>query len=358
MASAQLVLESGECFSGAVPEWVSGRFFGEVVFNTGMVGYTEVLTDPSYRGQIVVFTYPLIGNYGVEPASHWESEQIHAAGVVVSELAGFHARSEHWSTLEEWCHRHGVPILYDTDTRALTRVLRDTGVVAGAIVANDQQPREFVDINEQNLVAQVSIDTPRESGEGSHTLVVVDCGIKANILRYLHAFPVRIKRVPYDYDYSAEDCDGIFISNGPGDPRQCQATVDILKKAMQQAPARPVFGICLGAQLLSLAVGGTTYKMKFGHRAQNHPCLLEGSERCYLTSQNHGYAIAEHSLSDDWEVMFRNLNDNTVQGVRHKTLPYSAVQFHPEAGPGPVDTTWLFDRFVRQVAETEPHVAP
>ncbi|MFT6835333.1 MAG: carbamoyl-phosphate synthase small subunit [Francisellaceae bacterium] len=349
MVTSKLILKTGEVFEGLSPDWIEGQNFGEIVFNTGMVGYTEVMTDPSYKGQIVVFTYPLIGNYGVEGKSRWESERIHVSGIVVSELAPFYARSQNESSLESWCEEYNIPIISNIDTRALTKVLRDHGVVAGAIVANDEPIDIFPNMDQSHFVADVTIKNPVETGDGEKLLIVVDCGIKANILRYLSSFNIKIKRVPYDYDYSDEDYDGVFISNGPGDPIDCPKTIDVLKKSMKNNPQKPIFGICLGSQIMGLAVGAETYKMKFGHRAQNHPCLLVGTERCYLTSQNHGYSINEDTLPNDWDVMFRNLNDQTVQGVKHSELPYFSVQFHPESGPGPVDTAWLFNDFVEML---------
>ncbi len=350
MVPAKLVLKTGEVFEGKSPSWVKGINFGEIVFNTGMVGYTEVLTDPSYKGQIVCFTYPMIGNYGVESQDHWESDCIHAAGIIVSELAPFYARAQGESSLKDWCQKYNTPIIADIDTRALTKVLRHHGVVAGAIVIGKEMPKSYPDISELDLIPEVSVDKPLEVGKGKKKLIAVDCGMKANIWRYLCAYDdINIKRVPHDYDYTAEEYDGVFISNGPGDPLRCNKTADILQKSMQQHPEKPVFGICLGAQIMGMSIGAKTYKLKFGHRAQNHPCLLEGTDRSYLTSQNHGFAIDEQSIPTDWEVWFRNLNDNTVQGLKHKTKPYSSVQFHPEAGPGPVDTVWLFDRFVEQL---------
>ena len=350
MIPAKLILQTGEVFEGKSPEWVNGVNFGEVVFNTGMVGYTEVLTDPSYKGQIVCFTYPMIGNYGVENQNHWESDKIHASGVIVSELAPFYARAQGEQSLKEWCKKYNTPIIADIDTRALTKVLRQHGVVAGAIVVGDQLPGAYPNISDLDLVAQVSIDKPIMHGSGKKKLIAVDCGMKSNIWRHLCAYDdIQIKRVPYDYDYSTEDYDGVFVSNGPGDPARCQKTAQVLEKVMKQQSAKPVFGICLGSQIMGLAIGAKTYKLKFGHRAQNHPCLLEGTDRSYLTSQNHGFAVDEKTMPEGWEVWFRNLNDNTIQGIKHKNLPYSSVQFHPEAGPGPVDTAWLFDRFIGQL---------
>lgn len=356
MKPARLVLKTGEVFEGRVPNWVKKPQFGEVVFNTGMVGYTEVLTDPSYQGQVVCFTYPMIGNYGVENQAHWESDKIHASGVIVSELASFYARSQGESSLENWCQKHHTPIIFDIDTRALTKVLRHHGVVAGAIVIDDKLPDQYPNISDLDLVPAVSIKAAQEYGKGAKKLIAVDCGMKANIWRYLCAYDgLTIKRVPYDYDYTNEAYDGVFISNGPGDPMRCQSTVKILQKSMAKNPEKPMFGICLGAQIMGIAICADTYKLKFGHRAQNHPCLLEGTDRSYLTSQNHGFAVKEESIPDNWQVWFRNLNDNTVQGLKHKSLPYSSVQFHPEAGPGPVDTLWLFDRFVNQLKDRTEH---
>lgn len=353
MHQAKLILETGEVFEGVSPQWVKEENFGEIVFNTGMVGYNEVLTDPSYKGQIVVFTYPMIGNYGVELSENWESDRIHAAGLVVSELAPFYAREKGQMSLEDWCKKAKTPIIANIDTRALAKVLRNHGVVAGAIVVGKKIPKTFPDINEKHLVKEVSIKKPIEEKKGDKKIIVVDCGMKANIWRHFCSYDdISLKRVPFDYDYTNEDYDGVFISNGPGDPAVCVETVEVLKKSMQKNKDKPLFGICLGAQIMGLAIGAETYKLKFGHRAQNHPCLDETTNRCYLTSQNHGYCVKEETLPKDWRVSFRNLNDQSIQGIEHKSLPYFSVQFHPEAAPGPVDTAWLFDRFVENVRKS------
>lgn len=342
---AKIQLETGEIFSGYSPFPLSEDVYcGEVVFNTGMVGYVEALTDPSYRGQILTFTYPLIGNYGIPDPSAWESDAIQAAGMVCSECATF---SDHYLQKENmlaWCERHGLPVITGVDTRALTKVLRKHGVVAGVICAQNVIPKKFININQRHLVSEISIKEPIVTGNGKKRIVVVDCGIKANILRHLNRFDVTIKRVPFDQDLSQEDYDGLFISNGPGDPTQCTQTIKHVREALTRN--KPTFGICLGAQIMALAIGAKTYKLPFGHRAQNHPCLDLKSNRCYLTSQNHGYAIEEKSLPQDWQVLFRHLNDDTVQGIAHEKAPYFAVQFHPEAAPGPVDTAWLFEKFI------------
>jgi carbamoyl-phosphate synthase small subunit len=333
-----LSLEDGTRFTGQMPDWQSGPYFGEVVFNTGMSGYVESLTDPSYSGQILVFTYPLIGNYGVQPDSA-ESDKIQVRGVVVSDAAlrGSHADSKF--DFPQWLQSQDIPLLTGVDTRALTKHLRSKGTMAGAI------GEKTVPIPKDTLQQQyVSIDKPRiYNDKQTKHIILVDCGMKGNILRTLQKLPVQIKRVPYDYDYSAEDYDGVFYSNGPGDPENYTETVRVARKVLKSG--KPVFGICLGSQIMALAAGAKTYKLKFGHRGHNQPCLDSGTERGYITSQNHGYAIDEKSLPSDWRVTFRNLNDDSVEGIEHRTKPYFSVQFHPEACPGPTDTAWLFERF-------------
>ncbi len=342
MKKSYLILESGEIFEGEAPDWQEGVFPGEVVFTTGMCGYNESLTDPSFADQILVFTYPLIGNYGVADPSTWESKKIHAAGVVVNESC------ENWShhaglqSLQEWLKKEGVPLLTGVDTRALTKTLRSKGALLGAISDKNAAPT-FVNPNLEHLVAKVSISEKKTFGEGKKRVIAVDCGMKESMFRQLEKFPIEIVRVPYNYDYSEEPFDGVFLSNGPGDPIQCAETVAILKKAMKKN--KPIFGVCLGSQLLAHAAGAKTYKLPFGHRGQNQPCMDLDTGKCYITSQNHGFAVDEKSLPEDWEVVFRNLNDASVEGIAHATLPFYAVQFHPEASPGPTDTRWFFERF-------------
>lgn len=340
---AQLVLETGETFQGRSSAILDQFHYGEVVFNTGMVGYVESLTDPSYAGQILVFTYPLIGNYGVQNAKEWESQKIHVKGVVMSELAPFYSNQSAELSLTSWLEKQNIPYLVGADTRAITKRLRMQGVIPGAITSATNHPSQFENFAGINWVEQVSIKEPREYGSGEKLIIVIDCGIKENILRSLLEFPVRLKRVPHNYDFTEEAYDGIFISNGPGDPTHCQETIRILQKAFKKQ--KPIFGICLGTQLMALAAGAKTYKLPFGHRSHNQPCLLLGSEKSFLTSQNHSYAIEEKTLPKDWKVSFRNLNDQSIEGIEHQELPFFSVQFHPEAAPGPMDTTWLFKKF-------------
>lgn len=349
-APAKLLLESGEVFHGLAPSWQKEPFFGEAVFTTGMTGYVESLTDPSYAGQILVFTFPLIGNYGVPPRADWDSERIQAAGVIVGDIS---LTASHWDsecTLLEWLEKERVPLLTGADTRAIAKTLRKQGVALGAICPESSRPRHFPDPNREHLVKKVSTPAREEFGSGKKTILAVDCGMKENILRHLSKYPVRIVRVPYDYDYSEEEYDGLFLSSGPGDPMVCTETIAILKKALKRK--KPLFGICLGAQILALAIGAKTYKLKFGHRGQNHPCKNLETDQCILTSQNHGYAIQEKTLPKEWKAIFSSLNDGSVEGIAHKTLPYFAVQFHPESNPGPTDAAYLFDRFYDQVKKS------
>ncbi|GAB4187520.1 MAG: glutamine-hydrolyzing carbamoyl-phosphate synthase small subunit [Simkaniaceae bacterium] len=342
MVPTTLYLESGETFQGKSPEGQADSY-GEVVFTTSMAGYVETLTDPSFAGQIICFTYPLIGNYGVPRAEEWESRKIFAKGVIVSELAPFQSHRSAERSLSSWLQSQEVPLITNVDTRALTKRLREKGVIPGVIAAS-KAPKQFYQFNQSNLLKEVSIETPVSHGSGKKKIIAVDCGMKENIMRCLLQLPLSIKRVPYNYDYTLEDCDGLFLSNGPGDPSVCKETIAILKKFLETRNL-PVFGICLGSQLLAEAIGAKTYKLRYGHRGQNQPVMELSSGRCFLTSQNHGYAIDERSLPAGWQVNFRNLNDQTVEGIFHADRPVFAVQFHPEAAPGPQDTQWLFEQF-------------
>jgi carbamoyl-phosphate synthase small subunit len=339
-----LILKGGIPFEGRAPHYQKGVFTGEVVFTTGMCGYMESLTDPSFAGQILVFTYPLIGNYGIASSTVWESKKTHVAGVVVSESC---ARWSHHSgllSLQEWLQKENVPLLTEVDTRALTKILRSRGTTLGVIMDQVQANPSFYDPNTEHLVDKVSLSDKVLYGQGKKKrIVAVDCGMKESMLRALAHYPVEILRVPHDYDYTEESFDGVFLSNGPGDPIRCNKTIEIVQRAMKKQ--KPIFGVCLGSQMLALAAGAKTYKLPFGHRGQNQPCIDLETKKCYITSQNHGYAIDENTLPADWKVIFRNLNDRSVEGIAHKTLPFYSVQFHPEASPGPTDTRWFFEKF-------------
>lgn len=292
-----LTLSNGVSFEGKSSEELTGPFFGEVVFTTGMTGYVESLTDPSYAGQILVFTYPLIGNYGVPPKSTWESSKIHARGVVVNESCANWSHAQSQYSLEEWLREQNVPLITGVDTRALTKMLRSSGTLLGAITASSSPLTMFEDPSQKNMVSEVTISEKRVLSQGKKRVIAVDCGMKENMIRELLHYPLEIVRVPFDYDYSNEAFDGVFLSNGPGDPRQCHQTIAILQKAMLKR--KPIFGVCLGCQLLALAAGAETYKLKFGHRGHNQPCQELENGKCYITSQNHGYAVNSTTLPKD-----------------------------------------------------------
>jgi len=349
---SRLTLEDGSVFEGrsfGFPQSVSG----EVVFNTGMVGYPETLTDPSYKGQILVTTYPLIGNYGVssdhpvdEIGSPFESDKLQISGLVVSEVSADH---NHWNatrSLPQWLVEQGVPALWGIDTRSLTKRLREKGSMLGKILM-DENDVELYDPNRDNLIAQVSLNRPVVYAGGKHRIVVIDGGCKNSIIRSLLAREVTVIRVPWDYDFLAEKFDAVLVSNGPGDPKACEKMVAQVRRAMERD--HPIFGVCLGHQILALAAGGNTYKLKYGHRSQNQPCKEVGTNRCYITSRNHGYAVDTETLPAGWEPWFTNANDGTNEGLRRRTRPFMSVQFHPEAPTGPLDTNFLFDEFLSMI---------
>ncbi len=349
----QLVLNKGTRFDGQL--FGAGKAVaGEVVFNTAMTGYPESLTDPSYKGQILVLTYPLIGNYGVPGnelknriASHFESDRIHISGLVISTYS---AEYSHWNALEslsDWLKENDVPGISGIDTRALTKILREKGTMLGKIVLPGEPEGGFYDPNLENLVSKVSIKEPEIYERGKHRILLVDCGVKNNIIRCLMATDATVIRVPWDYDFTREKYDGIVVSNGPGDPEQCMETIENLRKVLHDN--KPVFGICLGNQLLALAAGAKTYKLKYGHRGFNQPVLETGTNRAFITSQNHGFAVDSKTLPADWVPFFINLNDGTNEGLRHTSRPFFSTQFHPEASGGPTDTKFLFDRFMEMV---------
>lgn len=320
---------------------------GEVVFNTGMTGYVEGFTDPSYAGQIVVLTYPLVGNYGVPDTSTWESEKMQIAGLVVSEYSLNYSHHDAKQSLAQWLKASGVPAITGVDTRALTKKLREHGVMLGSLA--EKAPKTFTDPNDENLVAKVSPKEKKTYGNGPIKILAIDCGMKENIVRSLTRKETTVIRVPWNYDFSNETYDALFISNGPGDPTQCAVTIENIRRAMKTG--KPILGICLGNQLLALAAGAKTYKLKYGHRGQNQPCIDSETGRCYITSQNHGFAVNEKTLPKDWTVWFTNANDSSNEGIKHKTKMWRSVQFHPEACPGPTDTAWIFDRFIQDLSK-------
>jgi carbamoyl-phosphate synthase small subunit len=350
---AKLTLEDGTVFTGK--SFASEKpVAGEVVFYTAMTGYPESLTDPSYTGQILVSTYPMIGNYGVPVGQtengihkYYESHKVHISGLIISDYS---FEFSHWNaekSLSDWLKEYDVPGLFDIDTRALTKILREKGSMLGKIEFDDEI--EFYDPNRENLVAIASCTNKEVYGNGKHKVVLIDCGVKNNIIRCLLNRNSTVIRVPWDYDFTGEEYDGVFVSNGPGDPAMCGETVKNIKAVIDDN--KPIMGICLGNQLLARAAGADTYKLKYGHRSHNQPVLLNGTNKCYITSQNHGYAVETATLPDDWEPLFTNVNDETNEGIRHKTKPFFSTQFHPEASSGPTDTEFLFDDFMKNIEE-------
>ncbi|WP_195591972.1 glutamine-hydrolyzing carbamoyl-phosphate synthase small subunit [Bacteroides thetaiotaomicron] len=391
MRNVTLILDDGSRFSGKSFGYEK-PVAGEVVFNTAMTGYPESLTDPSYAGQLMTLTYPLVGNYGVPPftiepnglATFMESEKIHAEAIIVSDYSSEYS---HWNAVEslgDWLKREKVPGITGIDTRELTKILREHGVMMGRIVFNDeivgeidngQLPMDnYAAVNYVDRVSckeiisylpdgtsrsfpltmpvaqlncQLSIVNCQLSTVNCQLkkVVLVDCGVKTNIIRCLLKRGVEVIRVPWDYDFNGLEFDGLFISNGPGDPDTCDAAVQNIRKAMANEKL-PIFGICMGNQLLSKAGGAKIYKLKYGHRSHNQPVRMVGTERCFITSQNHGYAVDNNTLGADWEPLFINMNDGSNEGIKHKKNPWFSAQFHPEAASGPTDTEFLFDEFV------------
>ncbi len=363
---AVLLLEDGTFFIGK-GFGATRKISGEVVFSTSMVGYPEALTDPSYKGQILTLTYPLVGNYGVPPYDlsfglplYFESERIQTSGLIIHELC---TEPYHWAstrTLDKWLADEGIPGIYGIDTRRLTKKLRTHGVMLGILQVCEpgeepnvdgllKEAKNIPDPNLSDLVKEVTVKEPvHYKVDGKRTVVVIDTGVKNSILRNFLNRGISVVRVPYNF--SAKEIleykpDGVVVSNGPGDPKKCVDAIACTKELVDKVP---LMGICLGNQILTLAMGGETYKMKFGHRSQNQPALDLKTNRCYITTQNHGYAVdmqcLEKSPLDCW---FINANDKTVEGVKHRSKPVFAVQWHPEAAPGPYDTGFLFDTFAK-----------
>jgi carbamoyl-phosphate synthase small subunit len=365
---AALVLEDGTIFIGK-GFGATRKLTGEVVFSTSMVGYPEALTDPSYKGQILSLTYPLVGNYGVPPYDlnygiplYFESERIQTSGLIIHELC---TEPYHWAstrTLDRWLLDENIPGISGVDTRRLTKKLRTHGVMLGLIQVYPEgeepnpdnllkEAKNIPDPNLTDLVKEVSVKDPVQYNvDGKHNVVLIDCGVKYSIIRNLLRRGINVVRVPYDF--SAKEIleyhpDGVFLSNGPGDPKKCVKTIASVRELVEKVP---LMGICLGAQILTLSQGGDTYKLKFGHRSQNQPALDLKTNRCYITTQNHGYAIDTQCFSKTpLEPWFINANDKTIEGVKHKSKPVFAVQWHPEASPGPYDTEFLFDTFAKMM---------
>lgn len=354
MKNVTLVLSDGTRFHGKSFGY-DAPVAGEVVFNTAMMGYPESLTDPSYEGQLLTLTFPLVGNYGVPPftmeengiPSFMESERIHASALIVSDYSDCYS---HWNAVEslsEWLKREKVAGVTGIDTRELTKVLRENGVMMGKILFDDNP--DFIpeaDYAGVNFVDRVSCKEIIRYNEGAgKKVVLVDCGVKANIIRSLLSRGVEVIRVPWNYDYTDMEFDGLFLANGPGDPDMCEEAVNIIRKQISES-RKPICGICMGNQLLAKAGGATIYKLKYGHRSHNQPVRQVGTNKCYVTSQNHGYAVDAKTLEADWEELFVNMNDGSNEGIRHKTNPWFSSQFHPEACSGPVDTSFIFDKFI------------
>ena len=330
-----LILDDGSRFRGYSFGY-DKAVAGEVVFNTAMTGYPESLTDPSYSGQMMVLTYPLVGNYGVPRqtfetngiSTFLESEKIHAEAIIVSDYSENYS---HWNAVEslgEWLKKEKIAGITGIDTRELTKLLREKGSMKGKIVFENENEIDFVDPNLINQVARVSCKEVITYGTGKKRVVLVDCGVKHNIIRCLLKRDVTVVRVPWDYDFNTLEFDGLFISNGPGDPDTCEITVNPIREAMKKK--KPI-------------------KLKYGHRSHNQPVRMAGTEKCFITSQNHGYAVDNNTLGDDWEPLFLNMNDGTNEGIRHKRLPFFSAQFHPEAASGPTDTEFLFDTFIDMI---------
>ena len=352
MKNVTLVLEDGTEFRGKSFGYEQ-PVAGEVVFNTAMMGYPESLTDPSYAGQLMTLTYPLVGNYGVPPftiapdgiATFMESDKIYASAIIV---ADYSEEYSHWNAVEslaDWLKREHVPGITGIDTRQLTKVLREHGVMMGKILFDDQPDNiPQADYEGVNFVDKVI----RYNEGAGKKVVLVDCGVKNNIIRCLINRGVEVIRVPWNYDYTGMDFDGLFLGNGPGDPDMCEDAVNIIRKQMSLS-RKPICGICMGNQLLAKAGGASIYKLKYGHRSHNQPVMEVGTTRCYITSQNHGYAVDAQTLGSDWKELFVNMNDGSNEGICHKENPWFTSQFHPEACSGPVDTEFMFDRFVEKL---------
>ncbi len=340
----KFILEDNSTFEGA-SFGADISVAGEAVFSTGMVGYPESFTDPSYAGQILILTYPLIGNYGVGENTYWESKRIHITGLIVSQYIDTPSHFQNKMPLAAWLKKEKIPALEIPDTRQLTQIIRTKGAMLGKIIIHKDVP--FYDPNIENIVALVSTKEVITRGVGKKKILLFDCGAKHNIERSLLKRGVTVITVPWNFDpfESNLQFDAIVISNGPGDPKMATDTIAITKKALEKNV--PILGVCLGNQILALAAGGDTYKLKFGHRSQNQPCILVGSKRCYITTHNHGFAVGK--IPPGFTQWFINANDGSNEGIIHEKKPVMSVQFHPEACPGPIDTEWIFDYFLEKL---------
>ncbi len=351
-----LALRDGTVFVG-MGFGASCKVSGEVVFNTGMAGYTESITDPSYWGQILVQTYPLIGNYGVS-RNDFESDGPRITGYVISQLCAEPSHHSSEKTLDAWLRESGIPGIQGVDTRALTKIIRNKGTIPGILQVSDKEidinalkedASKVSDPNERDLTMEVTRDSIAVFGKGRTRIALIDCGTKSSIIDSLASLGMQVIVFPVDtpFDTIMEHAPGgLVISNGPGDPKKCMA-VKAARASLEHG--LPTMGVCMGNQVLGLAAGADTYKLKFGHRSQNQPCIEAGTKRCYITSQNHGFAIDAKTLPEDWKEWFVNANDRSNEGIIHKRKPFMSVQFHPEASPGPVDTGFLFERFAKVV---------
>jgi len=353
LKAASLVLSSGMKFHGesiGAPKSIQG----ELVFTTGMVGYTQSLTDPSYCGQILVFTYPLIGNYGVpnlELGLHstdckgFESSKIQASAVI---LASGSDQAFHWQsrkTLSEWLKQEGVPGIAGVDTRQLTQIIRSSPELTATLsLGNNSVPPPR---SNSCLLSHVSIQERMILGKGRTRIALVDCGVKSNIIRQLLTLGCEVELLPWNTDLSQIDCTAWLLSNGPGDPKNTGDLIASVRGLIHSG--RPIFGICLGYQILALAAGAETARLPFGHRGHNHSVQLVGTQKGFMTSQNHGYYVIEKTLPEEWSPWFRHLNDETLEGIRHRSLPLRGVQFHPEGAAGPQDTAWLLEEFIQEL---------